>query len=100
MGARGHKTDGGKARWALLPWSALDQVAKVLTWAADAKGYPDRGYMDLENGAERYLDAACRHISSHMQGQWMDRDSPFPHLACASADVLIALAIELRDRKP
>lgn len=97
MSTRGHKQDGGKNRWSILPWSALDQVAKVLTWAADAKGYPGRGYMDLENGAERYMDAACRHISEHMQGRRTDAESGLPVLAHAATDLLIVLAIELEN---
>lgn len=86
------KFDAGKARWDLLPFAALDQVAKVMTFGASK--YADRNW---EKGLAwgRLLGAAMRHLSAWSRGISIDPESNLPHLAHAAACVLMLLGLTL-----
>ena len=90
--SEGLKFDAGKARWDLLPFAALNQVAQVMTFGAGK--YGDRNY---EKGMKwgRLLGAALRHLSKWARGMRMDDESGLPHLAHAAACCLMLLALTL-----
>ncbi len=89
----GVKHDGEKARWDLLPFDALDEVAIVLKYGA--KKYADRNW---EKGMAwgRLLAAALRHLAAWAQGNEVDAESGLPHLAHAACCVLMLLALHRR----
>lgn len=89
---QGKKFDGGKTRWALLPWKAAAKVVEVLEFGA--KKYGPNNWQSLENGVERYNEAAIRHISARMQGEKSDPETGLPHLAHAGCCILFALFID------
>lgn len=67
-------------RFDLLPWAALEQVARVYGYGA-TKYEPDnwrKGYSWRLN-----LGALVRHISRFACGEWLDIESGLPHLAHA-----------------
>jgi hypothetical protein len=87
------KNDAGKARWDLLPYDALGDVAEVMTHGADKYGASNwcRG---LAWG--RLLAATMRHLSAWALGTERDTDSGLPHLAHAGACILMLGALVRR----
>ena len=84
-----------KPRWELMPFDALDEVARVLT--AGAETHPEFGWRDAD--PKIYVNKLCRHLSAYMQGEEVDVDlaaqghniSP---LACVAANALFLLALD------
>lgn len=90
----GTKFDGGKPRWDLLPFDALDAVADVLHYGAVK--YAARNW---EKGMDwgRLLAAALRHLAAWARGQNVDPESGKHHLAHAACCVLMLLALTMRN---
>lgn len=90
----GRKDDAGKARWDLLPFDALDEVAIVLKYGAEK--YAPRNW---EKGMAwgRLLGAALRHLASWSIGREYDPESKLPHLSHAACCVLMLLALHKRN---
>ncbi len=72
----GIKHDQGKLNLTLLPFDALENVAKVLEHGA--KEYSPNGWRSVEY--ERYEKALLRHISKYFQGEMIDSKSGLPHI--------------------
>ncbi len=87
----GRKDDGGKPRWDLLPWGAVEQIVKVLDYGA--KKYEPHNWKKLENPDERYFSAALRHLVAWRGGERLDPESKLPHLAHAACSILFLLAL-------
>ena len=92
------KETAGKPRWELMPFDALELVAKVLTHGATE--YEDEGWRAQENGARVYFAAAMRHLSAWRRGERIDPKSGLPHLAHAACNVLIVLVHDERNSTP
>ncbi len=90
----GIKYDQDKPRYALLPWDALEEVAKTMTYGASK--YEERNW---ERGMswDRPFSAAMRHLVAFWQkGEDIDPESGCCHLACAACNILFLLAYHLR----
>lgn len=90
------KHDEGKSRLDLVPYDALLMVGDVLAYGA--KEYPDRNW---ERGLDwgRVFAATLRHLAKWASGERFDPDSKLPHLAHATADVMMLLALaEIRNK--
>lgn len=89
----GIKHDGEKPRLDLLPFDAVTEIAKVMTFGA-AK-YSDRNW---EKGFVwgRLLGAALRHLFAWARREAADPETGLSHLAHAGCCVLFLLAHELR----
>ena len=87
------KHDTGKLRWALMPWDALSQVVRVLTFGAERYG---RDNWTLGMDHTRFSDAAIRHIIAWQQGQDRDEESGIHHLAHAACGLLFLVAYSIR----
>lgn len=86
------KQDATKPPWRLLPWRAVAQVVEVLRFGAEK--YEAHSWKRTENGAERYAEAAVRHLVAYMEGERVDAESGLHVLAHAACDVLFALWFE------
>jgi hypothetical protein len=94
----GAKLDAGKIRPQLVLGGfsrALEEVVKVGTYGADK--YTDNGWMQVENGIERYSDAAMRHWLEEAQGLECDPESKLLHAAHHAWNALARLELILRD---
>lgn len=94
----GLKYDTGKNRMGLMCENfsrALWEVAKVSTFGANRYGANNWQY--LENPKERYMDALCRHLFQHLQGNKVDSDSGLLHLSAVCWNALALLEFELKD---
>lgn len=99
----GKKADAGK----LLPWlffsgfaHALEKVAEVTTLGA--RKYTPNGWASVENGPERYMEAAMRHLIYLGQGEKLDSGPGgigTLHKAQIIWNLLASLELELREEK-
>lgn len=90
--AEGLKLDAGKPRWDLLPFRALDEVAKVLEFGA--RKYAPDNWRKVDGWRWRYLGAALRHLAAFGTGERLDRESGLHHLAHAACCVLFLLELD------
>jgi hypothetical protein len=87
----GLKFDDGKPPMSLLPFDALEEVAKVLAYGAtkyDAHNW--RKGFDWS----RLYSGVLRHLSAHMQGIDNDHETGLSHLAHAATGILFLVAHE------
>lgn len=95
----GKKYDTGKNRVGLMCEGfsrALWEVAKVSTFGANK--YGANNWQLLENPKERYMDALCRHLFQHLQGEKIDDESGLLHLQHCAWNCLALLEFELKDK--
>lgn len=86
--SQGTKFDGDKPRMDLLPYDALFEVAKVMTFGA--KKY-DAGNWAKGIEISRLIAAAQRHIGEFSEGRDTDPESGIGHLAHAACNLLFAI---------
>ena len=92
----GKKYDEGKNRMGLMCENfsrALWEVAKVSTFGANR--YGANNWQHLENPKERYMDALCRHLFQHLQGEKINEESGLLHLSHCAWNILALLEFEL-----
>lgn len=84
----GIKHDEGKLEYHLLPWTALEQVVRVMMMGRDKYGA-----FNWKNGisSTRYFDAGLRHAVARFKGQTQDPESHLDHLAHVAANALMDL---------
>jgi len=95
----GAKLDSGKNRLGLvlLGFSrALQEVGRVGTYGA--RKYTDYGWVEVEDGEQRYTDALFRHLFAEATGEWCDPDSGLSHAAHAAWNALARLDLMLREK--
>lgn len=87
----GMKFDHDKADYSLLPFGAMDEVVKVLTYGA--RKYNRNNWQHVDD--VRYQAAAMRHFSAYMQGEQIDPESGVQHLAHMVCSVLFLIQKDL-----
>ena len=97
LSAPGAKADKGKVLGGLLLdfAHALELVAEVGTHGAEK--YSRGGWVAVQDGQQRYLDAAMRHLLKLGKGEQDDADSGLPHLAHIAWNFLAVLDLQRRD---
>jgi len=96
----GEKQDSGKARWDAVPSQAMAAVVDVLTYGAekyDETPGDEPNWTRVENGRRRFWTAAQRHLWANRNEEHLDAGTGCPHLACAIADLLFVLELEIRE---
>ena len=83
---KGTKHDTDKPDYSLLPFAALDELVKVLTYGA--KKYSRDNWRAVPDFKHRYLAAALRHIGAHARGEEKDPETGYLHLAHATATLM------------
>lgn len=74
----GVKADGDKLRYDLIPVSAIEGLAEVLTMGA--KKYTPGGWKTVPNAQERYYSALVRHLMAWRKGEKTDPESGLNHM--------------------
>lgn len=92
----GIKYDSQKPDWTLFPFSAAEQVVRVLEFGA--KKYTRDNWQKVPDAGQRYLAAALRHLIARQGGEVNDAESGLPHLAHAGCCVLFALWFEGKEK--
>lgn len=93
--AKGIKHDGEKPDYSLVPFGALDEVVKALTYGANK--YDRFNWKNVED--VRYQAAALRHISSYMQGEKHDPETGLNHLAHAICSLMFLVEFDNMSKK-
>ncbi len=91
------KFDEGKPDWSLVPFEALEDMAKVLTFGS--KKYSAWNWS--ENGGFKWtrLIASClRHLFAFMRGEDKDPESGISHISHAQCNLLF-LAYYIRNKE-
>jgi hypothetical protein len=73
------KHDNGKIKWSMFPWRAAAKMMAVVAHGAAKYGHDNWRNAEPDE-AERYVDAAARHIIAYFEGEKIDPDSGNPHL--------------------
>ena len=92
----GAKLDHGKPRAGLVLMSfgkALLEVSRVGTFGAEK--YTEKGWIEVDNGCERYMDSAFRHLLV-TETESFDPESKLSHLSHAAWNILACLELKLR----
>ena len=98
--APGAKLDAGKPRAALVLGHfprALQAVVDVGTYGA-AK-YTPNGWRDVQDGEDRYLDAALRHLLEMFAGESADPETGIAHLAHATWNLLAVAELRAKEAR-
>ena len=80
------KQDHGKARYDLIEWRTIDDMANIM--AAGAAAHGDQGWKTLTNAEDRYFSAAMRHLVEWRSGNIVDTDSGHSHLAHVMCNIM------------
>lgn len=92
------KRDAGKVQMNLLlddMSHAILEVAKVLTWAVEVKGYKPGSWREVSPFNERYNAALYRHLNAIARGEKLDEESGLSHRAHAACCILFQLQKEV-----
>ena len=96
----GAKLDEGKLMADLVLGDfapALVEVIKVGTFGA--KKYSAHGWLQVQNGLDRYSDAMLRHYLAEKQGERLDPQTSLLHSAHLAWNALARLVILLREER-
>ena len=85
---------GEKVQLDILPWDALEVVARVFMFGAEK--HERDGWKDIPNAVIVYRQAMGRHLSRIYQGEDVDDESGLYAEAHVAADALIAIAHRIK----
>mgnify|MGYP001471135112 FL=1 len=91
--SEGRKFDSEKPKLYLLPPKSVIEIGKVLTYGAEK--YDAENWRKVDDLQNRYTSAALRHIFAHMDGEELDEETGYSHLAHAMCCLLFKLEDEL-----
>jgi hypothetical protein len=94
----GTKHDQGKVRMDLLPWGAVKEIGKVLTFGAGKYGDYNWQGLHSEKDQARIFAALHRHLLAWWEGETSDEETGLSHLAHAGCCILFLLWFELPHR--
>lgn len=93
--SEGIKHDSGKPNYSYLEPSMLEGVTHVFDFGA--RKYSRDNWKKLDNGVERFFNAALRHLLAINAGQTYDEESGLPHIDHAITSLLMAVWHSERD---
>lgn len=82
--------DEGKTNWSLIPFEAVEDIAKVLEFGAKkyaAWNFTNAGGMNHS----RVINSCLRHLFAYMRGEDKDPESGLSHLSHAGCNILFLL---------
>lgn len=79
--------------------NALWELAKVLTWAGDAKGYKPHDWQNLPDALQEFPAAASRHRMQFNKGELTDPESGFSHKVHELFNVMAELELMLKNKE-
>lgn len=96
----GVKYDDHKPRFSMLFDFGRALIAIVRVSEYGARKYPERkNWQKLDDGEDRYLSAALRHLAAMSEGEEFDSESKISHFAHFSWNSLAALYHHLKNHK-
>lgn len=88
----GIKFDDGKLRHDLLPLYPVHETIRVLMYGAQK--YDDHNWKKVPNLRARYYNAVKRHIDDWWEGEQLDSESGYHHLAHAMCCLIFLMQVE------
>lgn len=79
--------------------NAMLALGKVMTWAAEYKGYEPNDWKQLPNAKLGFLGAASRHRCERMKGDIYDDESNLLHLIHEAFNVMAELEVTLMEQE-
>lgn len=92
---KGVKFDEDKPKWDLLPWEAVEEVVKIITFGATK--YEPENWKKLP--PNRIIAALMRHLVADQVGEDYDEESGFLHLSHLACNALFLVWLKLEERK-
>ncbi len=92
----GIKHDQGKLNWALMPFTVIGEIVKVLMFGANQYGI--NNWQKLENPRERFFSALMRHMTAWQSGEVRDRESGLSHLSHAGCNLIFLIWFEMNEK--
>jgi len=89
---KGVKLDDGKLRFDLIPESAIEGLAEVLTMGA--RKYTPNGWKTVPDAVNRYYSALFRHLMAWRKGEKIDPESGLSHLKHVMINVAFLLELD------
>ncbi len=83
------KFDTEKLRWDLLPMEEIEEIVKIITYGSNK--YEDNSWQLLDKGIDRYYAALLRHLVAWRNGEQLDSESGFKHLAHMACNAVFLL---------
>jgi hypothetical protein len=99
--AQAFKSDAGKVQFDLLEDgapNALLEIAKVMSWAVEVKGYHPHSWQEIPDAIRRYKAALGRHRNAIARGEVLDPESGLLHWAHAACCVIFITELEIRSK--
>ena len=96
MEGEGRKFDQGKPDFTLLPWDSLAEVVKVLQYGCEK--YERDNWKHVPDAFQRYEAAGLRHRVARLNGEAVDPESGFSHLAHEACCLLFQLWLEQQEK--
>lgn len=95
--AAGAKLDAGKQRPALI----MDHMARAIAGVVEvgtfgANKYSDGGWLEVQDGINRYRNAQLRHEQKRAIGELCDPDSKLPHDFHIAWNILAQVELKAR----
>lgn len=103
MGNNGVKETQGKPKLSLVPYEALEAIAKVREFGVKKYGDPKAWYDNAKS--MDFIEAAMRHIGKHMNSHILhnmyeiDEESGLDHLDHALTSLAMAVAIRRKEQE-
>ena len=93
----GVKHDAEKPDYSLLPFHALEEAVKTLTYGA--RKYSRDNWKRVPDFHRRYLSAAFRHVTAHARGELLDPETGLHHLSHAIVSLMYLVEDSLTSAK-
>lgn len=90
-------SDPTKLRWTLLPWEALQEVARAIDMGAREEGREPYDWQ--RKTPDAYQDAMMRHVYAYLTGEPEDEKTKLHPLAHAGANLLMLLWFDMREAR-
>lgn len=93
------KNDEEKLRWDLLPYEAIEEIVRILTYGT--KKYKENNWKlgSKKEDKDRVFAAMMRHIVAYKKGAEIDEESGFMHLSHAACNLIFLIYHELTHKE-
>lgn len=78
---------------------AIEALARVMTWALDAKGYKESDWLHVPDAINKYSGGLHRHDNKEKRGQEFDEESGLEHAIHTAWNAMARVELILRKKE-
>lgn len=78
---------------------AIEALARVMTWALDAKGYKESDWLHVPDAINKYSGGMHRHDNKEKRGQEFDEESGLEHAVHTAWNAMARVELILRKKE-